>query len=195
MHPLVVCSFTYFCVRFGLAAVAAKARASFYQTAARACDKAGACRWSAYCCTVVRSRRQPLRLKVTATTVHSKYAFLLQLGLNSSVGREDALLISYSCLGVSVPSKNNFHRANLCFTAHAIAQPGRHTDSEAFQSLQLTRAIYDIKFWMLLVRENESSLRKWSRGTAHLRGNTLGVSTVYQNLDFKGSHYFWIQLC
>jgi len=41
--------------------------------------------------------------------------------------------------------------------------------------------IYDIKFGLLLVRENEISLRKRSDGTASLRGSTdplrLGIST------------------
>jgi len=31
----------------------------------------------------------------------------------------------------------------------------------------------DIKFRMLQVRENEISLRIWSGGTAHLRGNVV----------------------
>ena len=44
------------------------------------------------------------------------------------------------------------------------------------------RHIYDIKSGLLLVRENEISLHKWSVGTAHLRtveGTLpLGVATL-----------------
>ena len=49
--------------------------------------------------------------------------------------------------------------------------------------------IYDIKFRMLQVRENEISLRKWSDGNPHLRtvkGTLVGMtwhSTV--NLSFQ----------
>jgi len=57
---------------------------------------------------------------------------------------------------------------------HAIAQPCRHTTSEAFQALQglcdiYIYILYDITFGMLQGRENDISLRKWSGGTAQLR--------------------------
>jgi len=44
------------------------------------------------------------------------------------------------------------------------------------------RYVYDIKSGLLLVRENEISLHKWSVGTAHLRtvegALPLGVATL-----------------
>ena len=72
----------------------------------------------------------------------------------------------------SIPSKKILHWANVCFVeheAHAIAQPCRHTNSEAFPALRgYAICIYSIKFRMLEVRENETSLRKLSGGTAQL---------------------------
>jgi len=55
---------------------------------------------------------------------------------------------------------------NISFSAHAIAQPCRHTNGEAFQALT---GLCDIKFGMLQVRENEISPRKRSGITGHLR--------------------------
>jgi len=49
------------------------------------------------------------------------------------------------------------------------------------------RYIYDIKSGLLLVRENEISLHKWSVGTAHLRTVEaklpLGVATLTLKTD------------
>jgi len=70
----------------------------------------------------------------------------------------------------SVPSKKILHWANVSSSGHAIAQPcRRHTNSEAFQALQELCNVYNVKFGMLHVRENEVSLRKRLGGTAHLR--------------------------
>jgi len=44
------------------------------------------------------------------------------------------------------------------------------------------RYIFNIKFGLLLVRENEISLRKWSVGTVHLRtvkGHCLHVLSLH----------------
>jgi len=43
--------------------------------------------------------------------------------------------------------------------------------------------IYDVEFGMLQVRENEMPLRKWSGGTAHLRGNTAHSHTQTGRVD------------
>jgi len=72
----------------------------------------------------------------------------------------------------SIPSKKILHWANVFVEheAHAIAQPCRHTNSEAFPALKgYAICTYRIKFRMLEVRENETSLRKLSGGTAQLR--------------------------
>jgi len=45
------------------------------------------------------------------------------------------MLIKLSAL-VSVLSKQISHRANVCFSAHAIAQPCGHTTSEGFQAFK-----------------------------------------------------------
>ena len=44
----------------------------------------------------------------------------------------------------SVPSKKILHWANVCFIAHAIVQPCRHTNSETFQALLRLCGIYMI---------------------------------------------------
>ena len=47
---------------------------------------------------------------------------------------------------------------------HSDAQPVKR-----FKRWNAMRYVYDIKFEMLQVRQNEISLRKWSGGTAQLR--------------------------
>jgi len=42
----------------------------------------------------------------------------------------------------NVPSKKILHRANVDFTVHAIAQPCRHTASQALQALKGLCYIY-----------------------------------------------------
>ena len=50
------------------------------------------------------------------------------------------------------------------------------------------RCVYDIKFWMLQVRNNEISLRKWSGGSAQLR--TLEETLVIREAArFDLNHY------
>jgi len=75
----------------------------------------------------------------------------------------------------SVPSKKILHGANVCFSAHAIAQaqpciadPQTVKHFKRYKGYEIY-CIYDIKFGMLQVRENDISIRKWSGGTAHLR--------------------------
>jgi len=46
----------------------------------------------------------------------------------------------------SVPSKKILHWANVCFSAHAVAQPcRRHTNSEVFQGLCHTYTILNLE--------------------------------------------------
>ena len=65
------------------------------------------------------------------------------------------------------PCKKILYFANVCFSAHAIQN---HVDTQSVKRFKrAVRFVYDIKSGMLQVRKNETSLRKCSGGSAHLR--------------------------
>jgi len=64
--------------------------------------------------------------------------------------------------------KNILHWANVCFSAHAVSQPCRHTTQPVKRYERAMQCIYDIKFGMLQVGKNEISLRKCSGCSAQL---------------------------
>jgi len=87
------------------------------------------------------------------------------------------------CCGISVPYKKISHWANVCFSAHAIARPLQtHNQWSVSSVTRAMRFIYDIKFGMLQVRENEMLLRNWSGGTAHMRTLEGSLCGIYSGI-------------
>jgi len=62
-------------------------------------------------------------------------------------GVREPLRCLWMCFACSVPSKKTLHSTNISFSAHAIAQPCRHTSSKAFRA---SKGL----FGMLQVRKN-----------------------------------------